>query len=97
MTLHTLKSWPKYFRAVASGERTHELRRDDRGYRVGDQLLLKEFDPETHAFTGATCLVKVTSLTSASEPCAVSVEALHPGFCILSVARVAPTAESLEG
>lgn len=88
MTVHILKSWPKFFNPIATGERMHELRRDDRSYRVGDQLLLKEFEPISAVFSGRECLVKITSLTSADEPCAVSEEALHPGFCILSVTRV---------
>ena len=90
MKTHIIKSWPKFFIPIASGERTHELRRDDRGYRVGDQLHLKEFEPVSGEFTGRSCLVKITSLTSALEPCAVSEEALHFGFCILSVKRVEP-------
>jgi Domain of unknown function (DUF3850) len=85
MSIHELKSWPKFFGAIAAGRRTHELRRDDRRYRVGDQLRLREFDPETNSYTGRTCLLAVTSLTSAEEPCAASDEALHPEFCILSI------------
>ncbi|MFN3436064.1 MAG: DUF3850 domain-containing protein [Acidovorax sp.] len=89
MKTHIVKSWPKFFIPIASGERTHELRRDDRGYCVGDYLDLKEFEPISGDFTGRSCLVKITSLTSAIEPCAVSEEALNIEFCILSVKRVA--------
>jgi hypothetical protein len=87
MTVHTVKSWPQFFSAVSAGTRTHELRRNDRGYNVGDILELREFDPGPGVYTGRTCAVRVTALTSFSEPCAVSQEALHPEFCILSVRR----------
>lgn len=43
---HELKTLPEYFQAVKRGEKTFELRRDDRPYAVGDTLLLREFDPD---------------------------------------------------
>lgn len=63
----------------------HELRRNDRDYQVGDVLMLKEFEPSIERFTGRYALVEVTSMTSAEQVCAVSHDALHPDFCILSV------------
>lgn len=83
---HELKSWPAFFGPIVAGVRTHELRRNDRGFSVGDSLLLREFDPDRGEYTGAEHLVHVTSLTSAGAPCAVSAEGLHPDFCILSIA-----------
>lgn len=49
---HELKVWPPYFEALLTGEKTFELRRDDRGYGVGDRLKLREFDPDTHTYSG---------------------------------------------
>jgi hypothetical protein len=44
---HTLKSWPQFFEAILGGSKTHDLRRaDDRDFRVGDSILLREFPPE---------------------------------------------------
>lgn len=88
MTTHALKSWPKFFVPIAAGTRTHELRRNDRNFCVGDTLELREFDPTVNEYSGRTCRVTITSLTSADEPCAVSAEALHQDFCILSVRLV---------
>ncbi|WP_093177717.1 DUF3850 domain-containing protein [Variovorax sp. YR266] len=85
MKAHVLKSWPKFFGPIAAGIRTHELRRRDRDFHVGDQLELREFDPATGEYTGRVCYALVMSMTSAEEPCAVSEEALDPHFCILSV------------
>lgn len=42
---HRLKTWPEYFEAIASGAKTFEVRRDDRGFAVGDMLVLEEWDP----------------------------------------------------
>lgn len=52
MTTHELKIHPKYFSAVATGIKTFEVRKKDRDYKVGDVLLLKEFDPVTNKYTG---------------------------------------------
>lgn len=84
---HELKCWPKFFAAIARGEKRHDLRRaTDRDFRLGDRLLLREFDPERDAYTGKTQLVTITYITSADLPCALSKQALNPDFCILSIA-----------
>lgn len=44
-TEHELKTWPQYFTAVASGKKTFEVRRDDRGFQAGDVLVLRCYDP----------------------------------------------------
>jgi hypothetical protein len=84
---HRLKCWPGFFAAIISGKKTHDLRRaDDRDFRVGDTLLLEEFNPRTRQYTGQKVRVHVTYITSAKSPCALSQRALHPDFCILSIA-----------
>lgn len=86
-TVHELKSWPAFFDAIAAGAKRHDLRRaDDRTFRVGDRLRLREFDPQLGQYTGREQVVEVTYITSAPAPCALSGEALHKDFCILSIA-----------
>lgn len=41
---HELKIYPKYFEDVISGKRKFEIRKNDRKFRVGDILILKEWD-----------------------------------------------------
>lgn len=38
--IHELKTWPCYFDAVKRGEKTFEVRRDDRGFQKGDVVRL---------------------------------------------------------
>lgn len=38
---HELKILPKYFSEVYSGNKTFEVRKNDRNFKVGDMLILK--------------------------------------------------------
>lgn len=40
---HELKCWPEFYSAIERGEKTFELRKDDRGFRPGDVLWLREW------------------------------------------------------
>lgn len=40
---HHVKVLPKYFRALLLGDKNFELRKNDRNYKVGDVLVLKEW------------------------------------------------------
>ena len=83
---HEVKSWPEFFEPLIRGEKRHDLRRaDDRRFQVGDLVLYREWDPATHTFTGRKATAKITYMTSASAPCALSREALEQQHCILSV------------
>jgi hypothetical protein len=62
--VHELKVWPAQFNALDTGVKGHEVRRFDRDYRVGDRLLLREFDPDRQAFTGRTLTRVVTHMTN---------------------------------
>lgn len=43
--IHELKTWPEFFDAVKRGEKTFEVRRNDRGFQVGDTLRLVRWQP----------------------------------------------------
>lgn len=47
---HRLKIMPEFFQAVTDGRKTFELRKDDRGFSVGDGLILSEWNGSD--FTG---------------------------------------------
>ncbi len=40
--VHELKTWPQYFDVILSGEKTFEVRRDDRGFQRGDIVELQK-------------------------------------------------------
>lgn len=76
---HELKLWPGHFVAVASGAKTHEIRRNDRGFHAADTLHLREWDPVTRRYTGRSITRTVTHITT-------DVDGLEPGYVILSLA-----------
>lgn len=87
--VHRVKSWPIFFEAALAGDKTHDLRRcDDRNFRVGDTLFLCEYDPKTELYTGRELAMRITYITSADSPCALSDRALDKSFCILSIQKL---------
>ena len=49
---HELKCWPEFFDAVDRGDKTFEVRRDDRGFQVGDTLRLHRYRPGLSVYGG---------------------------------------------
>lgn len=41
--IHELKTWPEYYQAIKSGDKTFEIRKHDRPFKVGDFLQLREY------------------------------------------------------
>lgn len=60
--LHDLKTWPDPFKAVQADTKRAEFRRYDRGFKVGDMLHLREWNPSTEEFTGNDCFRIITDL-----------------------------------
>ncbi|NBA21254.1 DUF3850 domain-containing protein [Enterococcus hirae] len=59
--IHELKILPEYFEAVTSGRKRFEIRKNDRDYKVGDRLYLREWNGEN--FTGGSYKAEVTYIT----------------------------------
>ena len=55
---HKLKVWPECFKPLWSGEKTFELRKDDRGFRAGDTLILQEWS-QRYGYTGREIVADV--------------------------------------
>lgn len=74
---HTLKTEPAPFAALWSREKTCEFRLDDRAYKSGDTLLLREYEPVGATFTGRGLAVRVTHVQHGYG--------IPPGYAMLSV------------
>jgi Domain of unknown function (DUF3850) len=60
--IHELKTWPEHYEPVAADLKRAELRKDDRDFRVGDVLWLREWEPMTQTYTGRACWREVTHI-----------------------------------
>jgi len=75
--VHELKVLPEYFIAVSEGKKTFELRKDDRGFKVGDTLCLREWNGKTYSGRSVDC--KVTYILKGFQ-------GLEDDYVILSIA-----------
>jgi hypothetical protein len=77
--IHELKTWPQFFDAIIDGTKSFELRRDDRGFEVGDALLLRECDQLGNYSGRAVSRLVVYKLNAASF------SGIEEGYCILGL------------
>lgn len=54
MTTHRLKIFVKYADTIMSGAKTFEIRKNDRGYKVGDKIVFDVVTNEGYAVGEAT-------------------------------------------
>lgn len=78
--VHELKIWQEYFRAVKTGEKPFELRKNDRNYQVGDLLRLMEYNKDTLEFTGEYCVRQVTYILKGRD-----IHGLAPDYCVMGI------------
>lgn len=65
--IHELKCWPEPFQAIVRGDKTFEIRKDDRPFSVGDFLHLREWSPNGEAYLGRETVRLVTYLIRGGE------------------------------
>jgi hypothetical protein len=76
--IHDLKCWPEYYNAVNDGIKNFDVRNNDRNYKTGDMILLREWDPDTKKYTGRLLLRKISFILLAFE-------GLKDGFVVLNL------------
>ncbi len=90
MTIHKLKLSPIYYDDSASGIKTFEIRKNDRNFKVGDILELREYvwsnAEKRGAYTGAVHWKIITYILDDEEY-------LHEGFVCLGVSPIAEPKE----
>lgn len=79
MTTHDLKLHESWFDDVASGRKNFEIRKNDRDYKVGDTLILREWNE--NGYTSFAIFAEITYvLRHDNFP-----QGLCEGYCALGI------------
>lgn len=79
--VHELKTWCEFYDMVFSGVKRFEIRKDDRGFEVGDWLILKEWDHEKESYTGRWLQCYVTCKIDGGQ------FGIEQGYCVLGISE----------
>ena len=74
---HELKILSEYFEEVIHNRKRFEIRKNDRDFKTGDILFLKEWDGK---YTGRVCSVRVEFMLKDTDFKGVAL-----GFCVMSI------------
>lgn len=74
---HNIKIVSRYYEAVLRKDKKFEIRKDDRGYQVGDTVILEEWDDEKEQYSGRWQQVEISYVLRDCPE-----YGLMPGFCI---------------
>lgn len=77
---HELKTWPTYFDAVERGEKTFEVRRDDRGFQKGDTLRLRRWNTSWQGYDSHPPIEREISYVLTGGQFGI-----EPGFVVLGL------------
>lgn len=86
--VHELKTWPIYFEAILTEEKPFEARKDDRGFEVGHDLRLREWNPENSQYTGREIITGITYVLRGTEH-------VGRGYCVLGLSGGGRSQKSL--
>lgn len=67
--IHELKTDPEFFWAAAEGKKPFEVRKNDRNFKVGDYIMLREYDRTEKKYTAYCLLGKITYLLDNPDYC----------------------------
>lgn len=73
---HELKTWLEFYQPIEDGIKTFEIRKNDRDFRVGDSLILLEWNPYGENYTGRGTIRYITYITDWEQ---------KPGFVVMSI------------
>jgi len=76
---HELKTWPGAFQDIVDGVKTFEVREDDRGFRLEDSILLREYHPTKKEYTGRSIDVVVTYIMPGGQ------FGIAEGHCVMGI------------
>lgn len=79
---HELKTWQPFFQHVLDGEKTFEVRRNDRGFQRGDTLVLRETEGQSSYYrTGRELRVQVAYVLTGEQ------FGIRDGYCVMGIKK----------
>ena len=66
---HALKTEGIFFKAIVAGTKTFDVRKHDRPFKVGDRLLLQEYNQDTEKYSGEEWNGEITYILDSSDYC----------------------------
>lgn len=79
---HQLKTWTQFYKEIAAGRKNFEVRKNDRNFKHGDVLILKEWLPTSQKYTGEIMRVKVDYILYGGQ------FGIEQGFCVMSISKI---------
>ena len=80
---HELKILPGYFSDIMFDNKNFEIRKNDRDYHVGDKLILKEWKPDQHIYTGNEITATVNYIHYGNGDFG-----LAEGYCVMGLTEI---------
>ncbi len=85
--IHELKTWPEFFQPAWVGDKTFEIRINDRDFKERDEIILQEFDPANDernggvgSYTGREIRATIIYLTKHEQREGFVVFGFHPTY-----------------
>jgi hypothetical protein len=90
MKTHDIKILPQYFERIQSGQKMFEVRKNDRDYQVGDELILDEWDPIAEQYTERLMTMHISYVLYGGQ-CGIA-----EGYCVLGLMHSGQWADLVE-
>jgi len=81
MKIHELKTDRQVFNLTIRGVKNYEVRLNDRDFKVGDKLRLKEWDPVQKIYTGRTVTRNVDHILFGGQ------YGISPDYVVMSISK----------
>ncbi len=81
--LHALKTVQPFFDDIIHQKKKFEVRKDDRPFEQGDDIVLQEWDSEGKRYTGYEWRGKISYIMRDAEFC-------KKGYCIFGIEPIEP-------
>lgn len=80
--IHELKVWSKFFPSLWNGNKKFEVRKDDRDFKPGDLLRLREWDKDAEAYGPNEIIARITCKLNGGQ------FGIEEGYCVLSISTI---------